>query len=1662
MKNKNIISVLLLLGFIVNICAPAHPNTNLSVGSSHNDIISKEYSDKMMIEEALVVNLLMLDGGEFSAIDRSDPVHPRNLQFFFNEQVSLGDNRYSLKCVMWEKDALRTRKYYAVYSSVQDERGEFPMKIYSPEEQKALGIVDEKTASNEYLPVVEDPPYFIGMSMGATKLYAGVYRTERGIPELVGEAYSVEWKKIFKLKNKEDLADPEKVSPDAIFQEVVKAVRFLLKENNFPMHELNNIGCTIPGPVDEETGVIGIGEKMYNMPFHEFPFAENMRKEFGDVSVAVMHDARAGVEGELALGELVDVKNGYFVIQGTGLGGSMAVNGEYYTKVPELTEPGHHIVGRLIKDENEKHAYKYAYRFISNGKRDHPYEVVTDKAYTENEAKVKGKKAHYIKESTALNMMRDEGYVNDDFIWVIHGEKDFEDISSGAAIADLLKNNKDTLVKMFGGAIDNYAGIDSAEDIAKFVLNEDEPVKREKAIEIIQYIADEMGKGLAVLIAFSHSKGVVLDRIVLGSSVGEGLGKDLKGNLLTTETGEDFYFHHIQQSAFRTLSKRLNEEHMLSEDFIENISEQIVRSDITQDERETAGFDASSDPGEVVLPSSAGFRNTVGTYAPMFQMRSEEDWGIGDFVVMKKMIDLHSALGQNFIQMPPIPLSSASDSPYSVASSKSLDPIYINIRAFLDEFDIPPSKAEAFIVENTKLIEELRNKDAVDYYAIRNIKTEALRIIWNVVKENEGSSLYGKFNKFLGENANWLEDHMLYILLKRQHMRDEEGEPDYDGTRTRKWDWRSWEKGLRDRDTKTIKAAKEEYREDILFESFMQFVADKQYKDLSDYGKNNGVQIMVDMPFALDGADIWINPEVFGLKKENGYRRKTTHGVPAEKPYPKGQYWQFYPYDWSNPTTIGFVMDIFKYYQTRASYIRIDHVLGYYRAFLITEDVEEKMTLKELGLYDRINRIRQVAWDSNSTPEKEAASEKIYNMITDRLFEMRKDLPSGLSGTLDKDAIRLLFDDDKNLRPDNSLMVARKVPVDKYGEKLAENSSWKREYVVEKSTFKNEQEWDFIKISKYEANEWDRDFLYNYLFPEDGTAPPLENDSIRLGYFKLAPGEKIMSEFMRLAQEKETRLILETLGVVPEEIKDSVELLNGWNYLPVIYGEDPWSPYNIDNHISNAFVTFGLADSPTMKERWENEQAEWSRDTKKNMLLKQESAGGFEWDRDDWDSLTYRVRKMLLKSVYASVSQIAGLTWVDILGLPEKYRVNMPGAQTAQWVNRLPADCTIENFLAALKGEVGEHLARAREAISLMRELTEEGKRLTPELDPDEKKILNVTPEDGGVVQLRELFTEPFHVDAYVHGYTAKVEIIAKGADGIEVSVPMKRVKISKESTLHGLPDGVFKWTARWSAIEAGTYEFCVKAEGIEEKSKGGKLIAVASETDLNPQSPDHMKVPGEIKTGQARIISDKTRLAKKVAGEICTHPDKQFKLLMANDVYVDEDEFEKHKREYGDRFELGRINPNDYKNIIANASGDKLSIALVSDTMSEADLDKLSQAGIRFIRTNTDMLPASKYLGSSQRIKLQENIYTIMFLARYIETDLNDQIDKTTSAYELLKFYIGNCFNLSNGTSEDGYIDGIVRQKVSEVVKGLLIYDPAVRRELPDFDVVAETTLSA
>ncbi|MFH0763825.1 MAG: NAD(P)-dependent oxidoreductase [Candidatus Omnitrophota bacterium] len=228
------------------------------------------------------------------------------------------------------------------------------------------------------------------------------------------------------------------------------------------------------------------------------------------------------------------------------------------------------------------------------------------------------------------------------------------------------------------------------------------------------------------------------------------------------------------------------------------------------------------------------------------------------------------------------------------------------------------------------------------------------------------------------------------------------------------------------------------------------------------------------------------------------------------------------------------------------------------------------------------------------------------------------------------------------------------------------------------------------------------------------------------------------------------------------------------------------------------------------------------------------------------------------------------------------------------------------------------------------------------------------------------------------------------------------------------------------------------------------------------PLSPDiQINVPGYIKVKPVALEAME-RLAAKAGRDIPTFPEERYTLLLTSEFFAN-GELEAHRLKYGDRFNLDRVsgsNPAQFvENILSKAKGvENRTIALVPDSLEEAELDRLKGAGIRFIRANAWTLLNARSDKDSYREKFQLDTYAMMLLARRISRD----ITRDSSIYQVLSFYIKTHFKLADDVAAADYIEAIMTGDVARLLKGILSYRPAEPYDRPDYNNVAAALIAA
>lgn len=302
----------------------------------------------------------------------------------------------------------------------------------------------------------------------------------------------------------------------------------------------------------------------------------------------------------------------------------------------------------------------------------------------------------------------------------------------------------------------------------------------------------------------------------------------------------------------------------------------------------------------------------VGVAIPVFSLRSEKDWGVGEFYDLKEMVDWAEQTGQTLIQILPIndttnAKTDADSYPYSTNSVYALHPMYLNMRGvgiLKDKKRLAKFEAEGKL---------LNAKSFVDYAAVNRLKWEYLKVVFT----QESSALFATqdYQKFFKANESWLVPYAVFSAL-----RDEFGTSNF----------RQWVR-LSTYDKKAVQIFANKHFDTISIYYFVQYHLARQLTEVRDYAHAKGVVFKGDLPIGIspNSVDAWMYPRLFHLDKQAG--------APPDDFSVTGQNWGFPTYNWQEMSKDGFSWWKNRF-QNMAHYFdayRIDHILGFFRIWEI-------------------------------------------------------------------------------------------------------------------------------------------------------------------------------------------------------------------------------------------------------------------------------------------------------------------------------------------------------------------------------------------------------------------------------------------------------------------------------------------------------------------------------------------------------------------------------------------------------------------------------------------------------------------------------------------------------------------------------------------------------
>ena len=308
----------------------------------------------------------------------------------------------------------------------------------------------------------------------------------------------------------------------------------------------------------------------------------------------------------------------------------------------------------------------------------------------------------------------------------------------------------------------------------------------------------------------------------------------------------------------------------------------------------------------------------AGTVVPIFSLRSERSFGVGDFGDLKRMIDWVAGTGQRALQVLPINDTTITGTwqdsyPYNSISIYALHPQYLDLN------QLPPLHDALKAAQFEQLRQELNALPQIDYERVNNAKREYMQLLY----AQEGTAVLKgeEFKTFFAANQDWLVPYAAFC-----HYRDLYGTATFG-----QWpDHRTFS----DEERKAMSNPRARLYKEVAYWYFVQYFLDKQMRGAHERALDKHVVLKGDIPIGIsrDGVEAWVEPKYFNL---NGQA-----GAPPDAFSANGQNWGFPTYNWDAMLADGCSWWV-KRFRKMSQYFdayRIDHVLGFFRIWEIPID----------------------------------------------------------------------------------------------------------------------------------------------------------------------------------------------------------------------------------------------------------------------------------------------------------------------------------------------------------------------------------------------------------------------------------------------------------------------------------------------------------------------------------------------------------------------------------------------------------------------------------------------------------------------------------------------------------------------------------------------------
>jgi 4-alpha-glucanotransferase len=312
----------------------------------------------------------------------------------------------------------------------------------------------------------------------------------------------------------------------------------------------------------------------------------------------------------------------------------------------------------------------------------------------------------------------------------------------------------------------------------------------------------------------------------------------------------------------------------------------------------------------------------------LYGLRSQRNWGCGDFTDLAAAAEVLARAGAAFIALNPLHAIANrqpyNTSPYLPQSSGFRNFLYLDVE-----------RVPGFVQDEGAAQEAhwLRQTEFVEYERVAALKLRSLAKAFARFLDSGADPAFESYRHHEGED---LHQYALFCALDEEmHRRD-----------PKIWVWTQWPSEYRYPESPEVSRFALDFSTRVLFFKFLQWQVDVQLAEAHAAAQKAGMKVGLfhDLALATDrfGEDLWSNRRY--------YIARSRVGAPPDELGPGGQDWAFPPPNKEAHRACGYER-FARSIRENASHggaLRIDHVMRFFRLFWIPEG----LTARE-GVYVR-------------------------------------------------------------------------------------------------------------------------------------------------------------------------------------------------------------------------------------------------------------------------------------------------------------------------------------------------------------------------------------------------------------------------------------------------------------------------------------------------------------------------------------------------------------------------------------------------------------------------------------------------------------------------------------------------------------------------------------